>query len=58
MGLETSEYSSFFLKSGVLSIFRFVVAKTDSLFSGLTGGVDEVKGGSLAEFDGADMEGL
>ena len=58
MGLETSEYSSFFLQSGVLSILSFVVANTDGLSGGLTGDVDEVKGESLAEFDEADMEGL
>ena len=47
MRLETSDDSSFFFYSGALSILRLVVAKTDVLPGGFTGGVDEVKGGSV-----------
>ena len=47
MRLETSDDSNFFFQAGVLSIFCLVVAKTDGLPGGLTGGVDEVKGGIL-----------
>ena len=34
-----------------------VVTRTDGLPSGLTGGVDEVKGTILTEFNGSDVEG-
>ena len=57
MRLETSNYSSFLFQAGVLLILRLVVANTDSLSVGLTGGVDDVKSGSLTEFDEADAEG-
>ena len=56
MLLETSDDSSFFFQAGVLSILQLVVARTDGLPGGLTGGVNEVKGGSLTEFDAADVE--
>ena len=58
MCFETSDDSSFFLQVGVLSILRLVFARTDGLSGGLTGGVDEVKGGNLTEFDRADVEFL
>ena len=48
---------SFFFQVGVLSILSLVIARTDGLPDGLMGGVNEVKGGSLTEFDGADAEG-
>ena len=48
---------SVFFQARVLSILSLVVARTDGLPSGLTGGADAVKGGSLTEFDGADVEG-
>ena len=57
MGLEKSDDYSFLFQTGVLSILRLVVAKTDGLPGGLTGGIHEVKCGSLTEFDGADVEG-
>ena len=57
MRLNISNDPSFFFQAGVLSILCLVVANTDGLPGGLTGGVDEVKGGSLTEFYGADVEG-
>ena len=57
MRLETSDDFSFFFQTGVFSILCLVVARTDGFPGGLTGGVDEVKGGSLTEFDGDDVEG-
>ena len=57
MRLEKSDDSSFFFRDGVLSILIFFVVKTDGLPDGLTGGVDEVKYGSLTEFNEADVEG-
>ena len=57
MCLETSADSSFFFRAGVLSILRLVVVRTDGSPGGFTGGVNEVKGVSLTEFDGADVEG-
>ena len=57
MHLETSDDSSFFLQAGVLSLLGLVVVRTDGLPGGLTGGIDEFKGGSLTEFDRADVEG-
>ena len=40
MHLEIYHDSSFFFQAGVLSILHLVVAKTDGLPGGLTGGVD------------------
>ena len=57
MRLETSDDSSFFFQTGVLSIFCLVIASTDGFPGGLTSDVNEVKGVSLTEFDGADAEG-
>ena len=56
--LETSGDSSFFLQAGVLSILHLFFARTDGLPGGLMGGVNDFKGGSLTEFDVADVEGL
>ena len=47
MRLETSYDSRLFFQAGVLSILSLVVTRTDGLSGGLTGVVDEVKGGSL-----------
>ena len=58
MCLETSDESSFFFQAGVLSILILVVVRTDYLPGGLMGGVNDFKGGSLTEFDVADVEGL
>ena len=55
MSLETSDDSSLFFQVEVLSILHLVVAKTYGLPGGLTGGINEVKGGSLNEFNGADV---
>ena len=52
MRLETYDDSSFFFQAGVVSILSLVVGLPGSL----TGGVNEVKGGSLTEFNGADLE--
>ena len=57
MRLETSDDSSFFFQAGVLSISFLVVTRKDGLPGGLTGGFNEVKGGSLTGFKGADVEG-
>ena len=46
MRLETSDDSCFFFQTGVLSILRLVVARTDGLPGDITGGVDEVKVGN------------
>ena len=56
MRLETSDDSSFFFQAVLLSILCLVVARTDGFPGGLTGGVDEVKCGSLTEFDVSDVE--
>ena len=58
MRLGTLDDSSFLFQAGLLSILRLVVARTDGFLGSFTGGVNEVKGGSLTEFDGADVEGL
>ena len=55
--LDTSDDSSFFFQSWVLSILHLVVVRTDGLPGGFTGIADEVKGGSLSEFNGAGVEG-
>ena len=47
MRLETSYDSRLFFQAGVLSILRLFVTRTDGLPGGLTGCVDEFKGGSL-----------
>ena len=57
MRLETSNDFIFSFQSGVLSILRLVVTRTDGLPGGLTGGFNEVKGGNLTEFNGSDVEG-
>ena len=54
MLLETSDDFSFFLQAGILSMLCLVVARTDDFPGGFTGGVDEVKGGSLTKFDRDD----
>ena len=43
-------------RQGYLSILRLVVARVDGLPGGLAGGVDEVKGGILTEFDIVDVK--
>ena len=57
MRLETSDDSSFFFQAGLLSILCLVVARTDGLPGGFMGGINEVKGGILTRFYGADAEG-
>ena len=47
MCLETSYDSRLFFQAGALSILRLIVARTDGLPGGLTGCVDEFKGGRL-----------
>ena len=56
MRLEKSDDSSFFFQAGVLSILCLVIARTDGLRGGLTGGVDEIKGGSLTDIYGDDVD--
>ena len=57
MRLEKSDDPTLFFQAGVLSILRLVISMTDGLPGGLAGGVNEVKGGSLTESDGSDVEG-
>ena len=58
MRSETSDDYSLFFQAGLLSICFLVVAREDGLLGGLAGGVNEVKGRSLTEFNGDNVEGL